>query len=326
MEEIHMARTRWNIKEVEKFVNEKSDCKLVSEAYKNQNQQMSFVCGCGNPFKTTWKQFCSDVTSKRQCNACGRARANDGRRHSIKSINEVLESSGSRAPNQKYVDVKTEIEVVCKCGNRFKTRPDNIINGSRRLCFECQSEFGNRYKKGEVPSNIKSKDTFLSELHTLRGNEYSLISEYTDVKTSITLEHVCGNEWVTNADKVLNAQQECPKCYGTANSKLTRAIDEWLDKASVEYITEYTFEDCKHERHLRFDYAVFNKGELQLLIEADGEQHFKPSNLLGGQESFELTKLRDSIKDNYCKDNKIKLLRIPYYEIDNVDSILQRHI
>lgn len=321
-----MARVNWNIEKVKRFVGEESNCSLISESYKNQNTEMDFMCECGNKFTTTWKQFCSDSISKRQCNDCGYARCNIGRTYTIEDINNVLEGSGSEVHSKEYKNIKTPISIRCSCGNIFETIPDYIVNGNRRKCFKCQDKHGNRFNENVVPHNLKSKDDFLKELKELRGEEYRLVSDYLDVKEPIILEHKCGNEWKTNADKVLNAKQECPECYGTANSKLTRVIDCWLNKNNVEHTKEYIFDDCLHEKHLRFDYAIFSKGELQMLIEADGEQHFKPSNLFGGEETFILTQKRDSIKNKYCKDNDIKLLRVPYYEIENVDSILHEYI
>ena len=39
-------------------------------------------------------------------------------------------------------------------------------------------------------------------------------------------------------------------------------------------------------------------------------------------EAFKENQIRDNIKTQYCKDNNIKLIRIPYYEFKNVDTIL----
>ena len=41
-------------------------------------------------------------------------------------------------------------------------------------------------------------------------------------------------------------------------------------------------------------------------IEYDGEQHFYPCDLFGGDIGFARTKERDRIKDDYCKNNTRK--------------------
>ena len=57
-------------------------------------------------------------------------------------------------------------------------------------------------------------------------------------------------------------------------------------------------------------------------ITSDGEQHFKPMRIFGGENGFKETKKRDGIKDTYCKKNNIPLLRIPYWEKDIIENIL----
>lgn len=321
-----MKRVNWNIEKVRLFVENHSDCKLVTKQYKNQNTEMEFVCDCNKTFTTTWKQFYSETIKKRQCNECGYRNSNKDTRYNIPYVNKALKSSGSIVVNSEYKDIKTPITVKCECGEVFETIPDYIINGNRRLCFDCQPKYGNRFIKGQEPHNRKPLKVFLQELKQLRGEEYQLISGYRCVKSAITLKHKCGYEWVTTADGVLNANHECPMCYGTGNSKLTRKIESWLKNNGIQYEKEYVYDDCTHIKQLRFDYAIVEHAEVKMLIEADGEQHFKPSNLFGGDKELRLTQLRDEIKDNYCKENNIKLLRIPYFDIAKVDSILQKHI
>ncbi len=61
---------------------------------------------------------------------------------------------------------------------------------------------------------------------------------------------------------------------------------------------------------------------MNLCIEYDGEQHYKAFDHFGGKEKLRLTQKRDDIKNNYCKDNCINLLRVPYWELDNIEDIL----
>ena len=92
----------------------------------------------------------------------------------------------------------------------------------------------------------------------------------------------------------------------------------------------YTFNDLLGERNkLRFDFGIIENNTLSYLIEYDGEQHFKPICFGGSytkeelQERFRIRKLKDEIKNEYCKTNNIKLLRIPYTEFDNIEHILK---
>ena len=49
-----------------------------------------------------------------------------------------------------------------------------------------------------------------------------------------------------------------------------------------------------------------------MCIEDDGAQHFKPVKYWGGEKTFLEIQERDALKNEYCKNNGIKLVRIPY--------------
>ena len=95
---------------------------------------------------------------------------------------------------------------------------------------------------------------------------------------------------------------------------------------NISYIPQYTFNDCIYRLPLRFDFAIFNNSKLLYLIEYDGKQHCEPVDYFGGQDGFELTKKRDSIKNEYCKHNNIDLIRIPFFEFKNIDNILTDYL
>lgn len=66
-----------------------------------------------------------------------------------------------------------------------------------------------------------------------------------------------------------------------------------------------------HLKNIHFDFYL---PEENICIEFDGEQHFRPIDYFGGENTFKLTQKRDKIKNKYCKNNNIKLLRIKYDE------------
>lgn len=91
-----------------------------------------------------------------------------------------------------------------------------------------------------------------------------------------------------------------------------------LDEFEIQYITQYTISEFNP--YARFDFAIFRKdGSLFKIIEFDGEQHFKPVEIFGGEDQFKIQQIRDNNKNEYCKNNNIPLLRIPYYDYDKLD-------
>lgn len=133
----------------------------------------------------------------------------------------------------------------------------------------------------------------------------------------------CGHEWKASIlDR--NSNHGCPRCN---NSKGEKAVEKWLINHNMNFIIQYKFKNCRDKNPLPFDFAVFdNNNNLILLIEYDGEFHYKPARYSKDKEKMQLKFIngqrRDQIKNEYCKNNNIELLRIPYWEFDNINNIL----
>jgi very-short-patch-repair endonuclease len=88
------------------------------------------------------------------------------------------------------------------------------------------------------------------------------------------------------------------------------------------------FDNCKGKRRvLSFDFYLPKQN---MLIEYDGRQHFMPVNFYGcsdekAQKTYFDSKQNDAIKDKYCIENNIQLIRIPY-TIKNVEQYLKNNI
>jgi hypothetical protein len=99
-----------------------------------------------------------------------------------------------------------------------------------------------------------------------------------------------------------------------------KRIYNYLMKKNIEFECEKTFDGCKNIMPLRFDFYL---PSYNLLIEFDGEQHFKIGNfadtLEENERKFKNCKKNDEIKTKYCQDNDITLLRLHYSLLtDNV--------
>ena len=97
-------------------------------------------------------------------------------------------------------------------------------------------------------------------------------------------------------------------CPYTKYSKLSNFVFLLLKKKGIKFIPEVSFEKCRHHKKLPFDIFINDN----MLIEIDGKQHFIVNCFFGGDAEYKNLCIRDSIKNQYCKDNNIRLLRIPY--------------
>lgn len=87
----------------------------------------------------------------------------------------------------------------------------------------------------------------------------------------------------------------------------------------IEYIKQKSFEGCVYKNKMQFDFFL---PDFNLCIEFDGIQHFRPIEYFGGINALNEQINKDNIKNKFCYNNNIKLIRIPYYEYDNIEKIL----
>lgn len=94
-------------------------------------------------------------------------------------------------------------------------------------------------------------------------------------------------------------------------------IKSLLTINNIRFETEKIFEDCifnDTKKKGRFDFYVNN----QYLIEFDGQQHFSFSGGWNTEEQMLKTQKHDRIKDRWCQEHNIPIIRIPYWAIDNL--------
>lgn len=99
-----------------------------------------------------------------------------------------------------------------------------------------------------------------------------------------------------------------------------------MNNIGIEFKTQYRNSKCRNKLPLPFDFKVITSNQV-IMIEYDGEQHFIPINFSGkghekSKENLIVTQKNDNIKNQYCIDDNIPLIRIPYWEKDNIECIL----
>lgn len=182
----------------------------------------------------------------------------------------------------------------CDCGNIKIVQSNHLKDGTAIACsFACKNriEIGSHFGKLTVieMTNIRDKNS---------GSVlYKCICE-------------CGNEILVSSTELrAGRRNSCLECH---ESKGCLMIKELLKNNNIDFIQEYIFKDCinpKTKRGLRFDFYLPNTN---CLIEFDGEQHFIPVEFWGGKQGLQEIQNRDIIKNNYCKQHNIPLIRIPY--------------
>lgn len=201
----------------------------------------------------------------------------------------------------KYTGAKNPVLIRHElCGSTYPIAPIEFYRGSR--CWRCW-----------VASQKKTTEWFIEQVADKAGVEYTVLGEYIKSKDHILMRHeICGREWKVTPDNFLRKESRCPSCLFSKGELLVECV---LDRIGVSYVREKSFENCRNHRPLPFDFYL---PSMNICIEYDGEHHYRPVNYGGiddsrAQQAYRDTITRDEIKNRYCHDLGIGLLRIPYY-------------
>lgn len=212
---------------------------------------------------------------------------------------------------EPYKGKTKRVKMLCLKHNVISNKtPKEVLEG--KGCYYCGLE-----KLSEL-QKISEVD-FINRLH----NKYPhiLLKDGYDCITSDASFHcnICGSDWVDKADYVV--RRGCPICD---SSSMEREIGKILTKHNIAYKTQFYFTDCKDQKVLPFDFYLI---DYNILIEYDGEQHYRPVNFGGiddeeAYKNFKTTQLHDKIKTEYCNSHNIPLIRIPYWDNKNIEQII----
>lgn len=304
------------IKEITDILDKNTQLELISTDYINRRTPMIFRCKkCGKEFKTTLASILASKHKdkyKKYCNECSLEELSDkfsmGHEEFVNKVNNVL--GDEYEVLGKYVNNKIKVDILHKkCGYIWNAKPSVIIN-QKSKCPKCFNTIK------------KTTQSFQEEICIEFGDEFELISEYENYHTSVLIKHnKCGRVFKSQPANFMT-YKSCPLCSKDGKSKGEDKIAKILKNEGVKFIREKRFKDCKNKRSLPFDFYL---PDMNVAIEYDGEQHFKPK-FYYDEKGLEEIKIKDEIKNEYCKSNNIKLIRIPYTEFDNIENILKASI
>lgn len=250
----------------------------------------------------------------RGCWECGKEKS---RRSRCKTDKEFRDEMFLKNPNieilSEYTGAHDKVKCRCKIdGTIWETAPTTLL-GTSIGCPTCVSKYSSERQalsNEEFVERLKNKNPNLEPLE-----EY--INGHTKIKVRCKVHDYT---WLVMPSKILSKSNGCPKCQASKNEI---KISKVLDDMGIKYESQKKFSDCKDKKSLPFDFYV---PSYNTLIEYDGEHHFYPVPRKPNDETvndrLETTQRHDKIKTQYCKDNNICLLRIPYWEQDNIENIL----
>lgn len=204
-----------------------------------------------------------------------------------------------RGPNDK--NGKAQWYCKCDCGNEILSRGTDLRRNKVLTCG-CTS-----YKKGQ--SLVGQKFGKLTVIEFLGTNDYQ--------KHIYKCQCDCGKIVIVNGNHLKSKNTQSCGCLKKEHSIGEQNIEKILKSENIKYENQFKFSDLKYKNSLFFDFALFDENNnISRLIEFDGIQHFDKNNKWYTEDLEE----RDILKNEYCKQKNIPLIRIPYFKRDSLSK------
>lgn len=194
----------------------------------------------------------------------------------------------------------------CDCGNFTKVPTSSLIKGNTRSCGCLQRE----------KAALIGERCFID----LTGQRFGKLialerapSNHENARWKCLCD--CGAETIVSSTHLRSGHtQSC----GCSHSKGNEKIANLLTASQIPFQREYSFDTCRFkdtDKLARFDFYINE----YYLIEYDGSQHFSYTGTgWDTKENFEKTQQRDIYKNQWCEENHVPLIRIPYTKLNTL--------
>lgn len=300
----------------------------VNDLTKGSHTKVKVLCDyCGKIVDVCYKDYVNCKYDKYACSSC----------RPIKSS----EYSLSKRQDSLY---ERALSFCNEMGYNLLTPRTKIMNSTTRVLYECPKHGIKNTKVYTLITRHRCIDCGHDNTSKTHLNNTEDVYEYFkkhgsvllnkedykrwDIKNLKVVCRECGEIFTTSYGSFShsNGRQVCPKCSSTISTGELK-VKNFLIDSNVDFQMQYRFKDCKNKVALPFDFYL---PKINTCIEYDGEGHYIPIQRGMSLEEAEIVlseiKYRDAIKTEYCQNNNIGLIRIPYWEYENIEQILTKEL
>lgn len=215
-----------------------------------------------------------------------------------------------------YQGKRKKVTIICRKHGPFEQWPGDHLNGEG--CSDCKFE-----KESAMQS--KGKEDFIKDAISVHGNRYDYSQvNYVNNKTNVTVICPKHGPFEIMPQDHLQKLNGCPKC---SCSKGEKRILLWLEAHGIDYVWHKSLHsDLAIGKRKKFipDFRLPDRDNM--IIEYNGDQHYKAVSKWGGEKQLKHQQKRDAALRQYCEDNDIPLLEIHYKDFDHIEEILEKEL
>jgi len=230
-----------------------------------------------------------------------------GRNKSIHKINqEFIDIHGDKYDYSKveYINAKTPVIIICKIHGEFIQTPKRHLRGCG--CNKCG-------KMSMSMKQTKPQNEFIEDAIKVHGDNYDYSKvEYINAKTTIIV--ICKNhgDFYTTPDAHISKKSGCPKCKYKTENQLFNFLKIYHPDITFQPKYEWCINtSSKTNKFLPFDFCIETH---KIIIELDGEQHFKQ---VMDWNPPEVTQITDKYKMKCANENGYYVIRLLQLDVRN---------
>lgn len=316
----------------------KENYQLISTEYVARGKPLDCVCNNGHECSFSWSSWKYYGRRCKTCTPIVRI-AN----LTIGYISDEFEKIGYTLLSTEFENSKSKLTYLCDKNHEGEIRWNSFKNGQRcKICIGVK----NKYNIDDVKKMFSDENYILNDDKYIDSHQKLNVTCPNNHNIEITLNKFNLGTRCTECfcDGLRTPYEEVKTCFENNGCKLLSTeyenykgrlkyicscgcqysigenkIKKYLTENKINYASQKTFDGLKMKSALRYDFVIDHNG-IYFLLEFDGAQHFKGSTLYAKPTESDL------LKNTYCIKNNIKLLRISYKEIDQVETILSDYI
>ena len=275
--------------------------------YKNNQTKIKIICSIHGEF---WIRP-NDYLNGHRCKKCGDLLKKNARKelsYYIAKINKIHQNE-DRTPKYDlsgivYQGYDVKFNLKCPKHGYFKASIHSLLQGTG--CPKCG-------KESMAKKNSLTIEEFKKKANNIHNNFY--IYDLVDyVNTKLPVKIICPIHGIFEQPPNTHLDGHgCPMCRA---SLLEKYVIQLLNEYNINYIFQcdkntLPFLNGKNNISMSLDFYI---PDLNIAIECQGIQHFKPIEYFGGEKAYNNQIERDLIKLNLCQENNIKLIYINYFD------------
>lgn len=223
-----------------------------------------------------------------------------------------------------YINSKKPITITCPIHGDFEMTPNDFLDNHG--CPHCKGDAEReRLLSGKAtliaPDTTKTTEEFIADAKAIHGEryDYSKVDYKHNKKKVIIICREHGEFEITPNDH-LSGGRGCPRCSASFGE---RSVELYLQRNNIEYRYQHKmfYKDNGVKRHFVADFWL---PKLNTIIEYNGEQHYMPLKMWGGEPKFKEQQDRDKKLRLYCQQKKYRLIEIPYTKQRRIPEILDK--